>query len=836
MADTPFSFQKTILPHLLALLAFLVVTFIYFSPILEGKTLAQHDSIQAKAAAREINEYHQKTGDWAFWTQTMFSGMPTYLIGGYYPGSWTTRLGQLITSLLPEPANLVVMYLLGFYVLMLAMGCNAWLSTLGAFAFAFCSYNLINIEAGHVSKAIAIAYVPPMIAGVWLAFRGKYLLGGSFFGLFLALNLYGNHVQITYYTFIMLGIFGIFQLVFAIRKKTFKNFGLAAAALALGGLLGAGSHASRLLTTQEYSKFSIRGKSELTPPDTAATSHSTEGLDKDYAFQWSYGVGETFTLLVPGFQGSGQLGNGSEVAKVLKTGGIPKNQMKQTLKQISGAMYWGEQPGTGGPAYAGAIVCFLFVLGMFVVKNPLKWWLFATSVFFIMLSWGKNFESFNYLMFDAFPLYNKFRAITMVLTVLQIPLCMLAVMALQEITTAKYAWKDFQRPLFISLGITAGICLILAVMGGNLFDFNSAYDAQLGNENLTTAIHQDRAGLLQGDALRSLFFILATAGLLTGFVLNRVPVMFLIGGLTVLVIADMTLVDSRYFNKEDFVSKKQYEQQIAPSPADELVLKDTAQSYRVFDGTTNAFSDAKTSLFHKSVGGYHGAKMRRYQELVENVISPQLQVLYDSLKKGFSPTAFQSVPALNMLNTKYFIFGQQPQEVLPNALACGNVWFVEKIQAVKNANAEIKALKDNAFNPKNVAVVDERFKSQLTQNPASDSTATIRLTVYKPNEMTYESRSASPQTAVFSEIYYADGVGWEAFVDDKPTPHFRADYVLRAMAVPAGKHKIVFRFNPKTYRQGETVSLICSILLTLMLGTTAFLIYRGSKKVNQDFS
>ncbi|MBC8109844.1 MAG: hypothetical protein H7Y04_02155, partial [Verrucomicrobia bacterium] len=523
MAEQKFSFQKQILPHLLAVLAFIVITFIYFNPLFSGKTLAQHDSIQAKAAAQEANDHYKKTGKITQWTNSMFGGMPAYLIKADYPNSWTTKAGRFFVGMFPEPANLVILYLLGFYVLLASLRINPWLGVLGAIGFAFCSYNFINIEAGHVSKAIAIAFIPPMLAGALLAFQGKYLLGGAMFGLFLGLNLFGNHVQITYYFFLSMALLGIFQVIQAIREKTFKNLILATLALAVGGVLGAGSHASRLLTTSEYALYSIRGKSELSPrKDASPEAHSAEGLDKNYAFSYSYGISETFTLLIPNFHGgssSGKLGEKSAVFQALLNNGQERTQAKQIISQPL-PLYWGDLPFTGGPAYAGAIMLFLFVLGMFIVKNPVKWWLLASVVLMLMIAWGNNLAFFNYFMFDYLPLFNKFRAVTMTLTLVQTYIALMAVLAIHELTSRKITWAEFKNPLFISFGIVGGLSLIFSVMPGIFFDFASQSDKQMP-EWIITAIQEDRASLLQGDAFRSLFFITVVAALLWAFVADK---------------------------------------------------------------------------------------------------------------------------------------------------------------------------------------------------------------------------------------------------------------------------------------------------------------------------
>lgn len=824
------------LPHLLILLLFLLITFIYFSPLLAGKTLAQSDSIQAKAGAQEVVAYHEKTGKWSLWTNSMFGGMPAYLVATDYPGSWSTQIGRFITHLLPEPANLLVLGMVGFYILLLTLYVTPWLAATGAIAFTFCSYNLLNIEAGHISKVIAIAYLPPIIAGVMLTYRGKYLIGGALTALFLALQLYGNHVQITFYLGISLVLYAAFELARAIREKQVPRFAIATLILAFAAVLSVGSHASRLLTTYEYSKESNRGKSELTKTTQtgAEGTNDSEGMDKEYAFRWSYGKLETFTLLIPDFYGGasqGSLGKSSDTYKALLANGVPQGQAAQTVEQLP--LYWGQQPGTGGPAYAGAIVCFLFVLGLFIVKGPVKWWLLTVTGLFILLSWGKNFAGFNNFVFDYVPGFNKFRAVTMILSVVQVYLCLLALLAVREVVQARMTWTQLQKPLLYSLGITGGAALFFAVIGAGFFDFQSVTDARLQAPGwLIEALRDDRKGLLQRDAWRSAFFIAAAAALLWAFVQSRIKSFALYGGLLLLVLIDQFSVSKRYLNDGDFVSKSRATQQIQATEADLQILQDTTY-YRVADLTGSFFDNALPSYFHHSVTGYHAAKMLRYQELTESGLAPEIQQFVTQLQsKNFSPDSLKPFPVLNMLNVKYFILAPSAQGVLTNPNHLGNAWLVKDYKLVADANAELKAIQD--VDPAQTAIVDERFKeflNGLTITP--DPNASIKLTAYAPNQLTYESNAGSPQLAVFSDIYYRGNDNWQAYVDGKPQPHFRANYVLRAMVIPAGKHRIEFRFTSSTYTIGETIALISSVLLFGGVAAVVFLESRKKKREKQ---
>ncbi|MFC5538004.1 hypothetical protein ACFPQ1_27065, partial [Rhodocytophaga aerolata] len=572
-------------PHLLVLLTFLLITFIYFSPVIEGKTLVQPDIVRAKGAATEINKYHEKTRKWPMWTNSMFGGMPSVLVGTDYPNSWGTRLGRFLIQILPEPSNFVFLYLVGFYILLIALGFNYWLAFLGAIAFAFGSYNFLNIVAGHNSKVIAIGYLPPIIAGVILSFKGRYWLGGALMGMFLSLHLYGNHIQITYYLLLTLAIYGIYELVYAIRQKRLKSYLTAVSVLVISTGLAFGSHASRLMTTSEYSKESNRGVSELVKNDGQTNKGS---MDRDYAFHWSYGKLETLTLLIPNLYGgssAGSLGSSSaSYQAILQQGGSPA-QAVQFTSQLP--LYWGSQPNTLGPAYAGAIVCFLFVLSLFIVKDRLKWWLLASALLLISIAWGKNFF-LNDILFSYFPFFNKFRAVTMTLTVVQVFLSMGAVLALREVVEKSYSWADLKRPLLWSLGLTAGVALLFALAAGMIFDFSSTSDARLGLPAwLLEAIKEDRQSMLRTDALRSVIFILLSAGLLVAYLFKRLNIKILYLSLSLLILIDLFNVDKRYLNNEDFVARRKAEK-VEPTAANLSILQDTTQ-YRVLNLTVSPF-------------------------------------------------------------------------------------------------------------------------------------------------------------------------------------------------------------------------------------------------------
>ncbi|MDJ1506199.1 hypothetical protein [Xanthocytophaga agilis] len=815
--------QKAI-PHVLAIVAFLIITFVYFSPVLDGKTMSQHDIVQARGAGHEAGLYREKTGHYPMWTNSMFGGMPTYLIAADYPNSWTTKVGRFFANLLPEPANYVFLYLIGFYILLAALGFDAWIGVLGAIGFAFCSYNLINIEAGHASKVIAMGFLPPILGGVILAYRGKYWIGGALVGLFLGMHIYGNHVQITFYMFLTIGFYVLMELIVAIREKRLKPFLIASAVIGVGVALAVGSHASRLLTTSEYSKESIRGKSELTPKPATADDKgvNADGLDYDYAFRWSYGKMETFTLLIPDFYGGGtmskSIGKNSAMYNALIEKGASDAQAKQIVAQLSSALYWGDQPTTGGPTYAGAVILFLFVLGMFIIPNRIKWWILGSAVFMTMLAWGKNF-ALNDILFTYAPLFDKFRAVTMTLALTQVFLVLGAAMAVQELVRGEYSWTNLQRPLIWSFGLTGGVALLFALLGGAFFDFRSdIVDPQLAQgygDWIIRPIRDDRASILRGDAFRSFMFIVVAAGVIIAFLFKRLSASLMVLVLGAVVLTDMFAVDKRYVNNDDFTIDRRDQERaiIKPTPADEQILRDTTQ-YRVFNYAASPFQDATTSYFHHSVGGYHGAKMRRYSDVIDSVLA-----------KG-------SIKGLNMLNTKYVIVPDQKTGqvfVQQNPEALGNAWFVKEYKIVPNADEEIKAIE--TFEPKTTAIIDKRFEKDLNGlNIQFDSTATITLTSYSPDHLVYESNAQTPQLAVFSEIYYANKDYWQATIDDKPVPHFRVNYILRGMVVPPGKHKITFTFISNTYQQGEHIALFSSIALFAFVGAAIFLSAKQKNK------
>ena len=800
---------KKIIPHVIAVILFIAISFTYFSPVLQNKTLHQHDVSMFKGASKEIQDFRDKTGKEALWTNSMFGGMPAYLISVKYPYDFFKKIHALMGLGLTPPVNMLFLLLLGFYILLLAFKIDPYLSIAGAFAFALSSYFLIVIGAGHNTKVVAIAYMAPLIGGIVMAYRRKMLLGTLIFAFFFALQLTVNHLQITYYTFLTILIFGFVELYFAFKQKYIKKFFKTTAALIIAAFLAIGANFTNLYLTYDYGKDSIRGKTEL----TSEKQNRTSGLDKDYATAWSYGVAETFTLLVPDLMGGasgGELPKSSETYKLIKNnyGAVYANQ---AIKQMP--TYWGDQPMTSGPVYVGAIIFFLFVLGLIIVKGAVKWWLLFATILSVTLAWGKNFMPLTDFFLDYFPGYNKFRAVSMILVIAEFTMPLLGILALKQIINNEIEKKQLFKALKISLGIVGGLLLIFAVMPGMFFDFSAPSDQQYlaqGAKEFIDAIRHDRETLLQKDAFRSLIFVLLSVVVILAYHFKKLNKTSTYVIFALLFIIDLWPIDKRYLNNDDFTSKRKQKETFQPTAADLQILQDKSLDYRVFNATVSTFNDASTSYFHKSIGGYHGAKMRRYQELIDFEISKQ------------------NMAVLNMLNTKYFIIPTKDQGpvVQINPQALGNAWFVKNYKIVDNADEEIAALTD--FNPAETAIIDKRFSDKITNFKAGDNSGTIKLEKYEPNYLVYKSSANGERLAVFSEIYYAKG--WNAYVDGKLTPHFRVNYVLRAMIVPKGEHKIEFKFEPKAYSTGNTIELISSILFLLIIVGILYFEFKSTKK------
>lgn len=817
---------KKLAPYLAAVVIFLIITFAYLTPLLEGKKLMQSDIIHFQGMSKEIVDYRTKTGQEPLWTNSMFGGMPAYQISTKYTGNVLGYADKILSLGLPHPANLVFLYFLGFFILLLVMGVNPWLSIVGAIGFAFSSYFFIIFDAGHNSKAHAIAYMAPVIAGMILTMKRKYLWGGLLTTIFLSLEVKANHPQITYYLAMIALILGIFKLIHAIRFKELMPFLKAVGVLIIAVVFAVLTNLTSLWATWEYGKYTIRGKSEL----SVNKSNKTTGLDKDYVTQWSYGIGETMTLLIPNVYGGSsnlKISEKSKVAEAMKANGLPDESIQQFTSQPLPFIYWGSQPFTSGPVYVGAIFIFLFILGLIIVKGPVKWWLLSATILSIILAWGHNLMPVTDFFLTFLPGYNKFRAVTMILVIAEFAIPLLGILAIREFTLKDRNVKALNKGFRIALIISGGICLIIALLPGLFFNFTGPKDAMYQQQYqfpdwLMQAIRDERLRLARLDAIRSLVFILLAGGLMWTILFDKMKKEYAYLILGVLILADMFPVNKRYFNNDGFTSKSRVENPYSPSDADNIILKDPAPDFRVLNLTLDPYNDASTSYFHKSIGGYHGAKLRRYQELIDHGIDPDIQMFIKSMST-------LNTPVLNMLNTRYIIIPGQDKRpaAFPNTNALGNAWFAKNYQLVDNADAEIAAMKN--FKPDSVVIVQKSFADFLKGfQPAYDSSAIINLTDYEPNRLTYEYASRNKALAVFSEIYYPKG--WNAFIDGQPAPHFRANYVLRAMILPEGKHKIEFRFEPVVYSLGETLSLISSLIVIALVLAAIFFEFRKTRK------
>lgn len=820
--------MKKLLPDLIAILAFVLLSFAYFFPAdIENRILFQHDTAAGAGAGQEVKEYYEQTGERSRWTNSLFGGMPMYQIAPSYDSTkslqWVQKAYQLF---LPDYVCLTFMLMLGFYILLRVFGIPVWLAGLGGIMWAFSSYFFILISAGHIWKFITLAYVPPTIAGIVLAYRGKLLWGGILTALFVALQITSNHVQMSYYFFFVILFFVGAYFEKAWRTKTLPQFFKASAVLIVAALVGIAANVSNLYHTYAYSKETMRGKSELVQTGDAAKQTSS-GLDRDYITQWSYGIDETLTLLVPNFKGGA-----SAALSQSETAMSKANPMYSSLYG-SLTQYFGTQPMTSGPVYVGAFVLFLFVLGCFIVKGPLKWALIGATFFSIVLSWGKNFMPLTDFFIDYVPLYNKFRAVSSILVIAEFTIPLLAIFALKRLLEEPEILKQEKKPLGISLLLTAGIALLLAIAPGSIGSgYVPAQEAQMlqnavnqqmipANElsDILANLGEMRAELVSSDALRSFIIIGIGCSLLWLYASGKLRSSLTIAGITILCLADMWGVNKRYLNDAQFVPHSIRTETFTKTNTDELILQDTSLDYRVLNFATSTFDDNNTSYWHKSVGGYHPAKLRRYQEMIEHHISPEMQAAYKAIATAGGE--MDSVDAnkfriLNMLNTKYFIFpaGQQRQTVpILNPHAYGNAWFVNKVQYVNNANEEIDAL--DSIIPTETAVVDARFKDVLkgTAESYKDSLSSIRLTSYTPNRLTYETNNAQDGIAVFSEIYYPDG--WHVTIDGQPAELARADYILRTMYVPAGQHTIEMRFDPTSLHVTEGIAYGALALLVI---------------------
>ncbi len=803
------SFLRKALPHIIAIISFLVISIILYRPIIfEGKVMDQNDINQGIGAGSEIREYREKTGEEVLWTNSMFSGMPAYLISLNWSGGQILKTTQKILLLyMPSPVGENFVAFVTFYILLLTFGVRPYLALAGAMAFGLSTFFIVSIQAGHMWKIRAIAYMPLVVAGVRLIFTKRYLVGFILTSMALALEINANHLQVTYYLFLLLLIYGISEFVGDIKEKDVKGFLNKAIILALAGFLAIGTNLGRLWTTYEYGKFSIRGKSEL----SSTPSESKEGLDRDYAFNWSSGKWESMTLIIPHIYGGASgvyHGKNSELGDVLRKNNVKRNEISQYEKAYLG--YWGTQPGTAGPAYAGAVVCFLFILAFFFVDNKNKYWMLAVIVFSIMLSWGKNFPSFNNLMFDLFPAYNKFRAVTMVIILTLMVLPLMGFLGLERLIEGGWS-KETQKKLLIATGISAGLALFaLLVTNPPSVDGAPAW--------LSDAVIRDRKGIIQSDVFRTIFYIALTFGALYFYLKEKISIQLFGIILSVLVLLDMVLVDTRYLH-DGVYEKKGKKTFVDITPADELIRKDTELGYRVLN-LQNPFNEARTSNFHRSLGGYHGAKLRRYQDIISRYLAPEMQQIIKDQKVTKANTN-----VISMLNAKYILAGLQANGVIKNPNSNGAAWFAKNIKLVNSPDEEIAEI--GKVDLSSTAVIDQsKFKiGDIRQ----DSTAQIQLIEYQPNRLIYKASAKTNSLAIFSEIYYPKG--WKAFVNGKESEIFRANYVLRALELSPGDHEIEFRFEPASYYIGNKIMMVSSWILLLVIGFGIFKLWKESQNL-----
>ncbi|HJP63719.1 MAG TPA: hypothetical protein VJ844_09770, partial [Mucilaginibacter sp.] len=804
----------------------IAICFFYFTPAFQGKTLGQTDVIGAQSTQTEIKHYQEKDTT-ILWTNQIFGGMPTFQIWAPYPSNVTTWVVKAITNVFPDPLYNIFLTLFGSYFLFCVLKLNPWLAAAGAVAFTFSSYNIILLAAGHSNQAFAISFFAPIIASVILTLRGRYWLGGSLTALFLALEIRANHVQMTYYLLIVIFILIGIELYHAVKNKATSPFLKSLGYLGAGMVLALMVNASSLWSTYEYGKETIRGQSNL----KQTTAEPSNGLDKTYAYEYSQTPGETFTFLIPNAYGGDSGLNSldfqnSDFIKAFVSAGIPQEQVGNALQQLANigiqfSTYWGDKPLTSGPHYMGAVICFLFIFGLFIVRSRIKWWLLASVILTILLSFGDSFPYVSDIFFKYFPLYNKFRAIESILSVTGLCVPILAILAIKELTEGTIDKTEALKKLKITFYILGGLTLIMAALPDLLLSYRPASQATLvknltqvlkndsGSANsIVNALMRDRIHMARVDAIRSLIFVVLTFGLLFAFLKGKLKPMVLGIIFFALILVDLWQIDKRYLKDEYFAERQESFTQ-KPREIDQLINRDTDPDFRVVDLAQSPKSDMTTPFFHKSVWGYSAARLKRFQEVIDN---------------QFSKSVNQDV--LDMLNTKYIIM-QDPQNgnqtVKANATACGHAWFVKDVEYVKDADEEMKAI--SAFSPKNKVIVDQKFKGQIDgKSIGMDPNGTIKLTSYSPDHMVYQSGSSINSIAVFSEIYYDKG--WTMLIDGKEQPYFRADYLLRAAVIPVGNHKIEFIFHPVSYYTGEKISLAGSVLLVLALGGIVFMSVR----------
>ena len=806
--------NKQFLGIIFAIIAFAAITLIYFTPILEGKRIKQHDIEMYKGMSQEINQFREETGEQSLWTNSMFGGMPAWNIGVQQNSNLMTYIQKIIGLGFPSPIMSVFISMLGFFILLLVLDCKIWISFIGALAYGFTSYLFIVMGAGHNSKAVAMAYMAPVIAGIILTYKGKYLWGAVLTAIALALEIRAGHIQITYYLFIIVLIFVIAEFIETIKNKKYPEFFKASGILVCAAILAILTSTTTLYANYEFGKETMRGKPVL----TENTGNQTRGLDRDYVTQWSYGIGETWSLMIPNVKGgaSAYIGNDNPALENADP------RLRSMIAQNNA--YWGDQPGTSGPVYVGAIVCFFFVLGLFVVKGKIKWVLLIATILSILLSWGKNFMGFTDFFLDYFPMYNKFRAVSMTLVIAEVCMPILAFLALAEVIRNPECLKKNKIYLYVSFGLTAGLCLLFYIIPDVFFNFLSQGEAsqfaQLGAgkdgaiyQTFANELEKVRMAIFKSDAIRSFLFITVAAIILLINVNGKLKNNAMFVMLAALVVLDMFPINKRYLNNDNFIDSRRFEKPFVMSEIDKQILQDNSLNYRVMDLTKNTFNDASTSYFHKSIGGYHGAKLRRYQDIINRYLGGN----------SVGNDGFWNV--LNMLNTKYLIYPQGNKPVANiNPDAFGNAWIVSDIKWVTTPNEEIAAVENTDV--KTTAIVNDEFRNVIGDFKPSNSLGTIKLDSYKPNELVYSFNSSKDELVVFSEIWTSKG--WTLWIDGKESPLIRADYILRAAVIPAGNHEIMMRYEPKIWKVGNTIQFISSLILILGLIGAIVVTYRKS--------
>jgi len=811
------------LPHLIALLIFIALSLVYFSPALDNKVLQTHDTTVFAGSAKEIKDHRDEYNEEPLWTNSMFSGMPAYLISTYYPGNLLKPVYNILRA--PGiPIAPILLLMIGFYIMLISFRVKPWLALLGSIAYGFSSYFFVILAAGHNTKAMALAFMAPVVGSIVYAYRRDRIVGSVLTALFLTLQLIANHLQITYYTFMIVLVFGILELVYSIRNNRLPDLIKTTLLLTGAALIALSINFANLYVTFEYGKYSMRGQSEL----SSDPEDKTSGLDMSYATNWSYGIDETLTLLIPNMKGgaSQPFDRDSETVKTLK-----QNNAAQYIQGIF--QYWGTQPSTSGPVYVGSIIFLLFIMGLVLIKGPYKWWLLVATILSVMLAWGKNFMFLTNLFFDFFPGYSKFRAVTMILVIAEFCMPLLAILALDRILRQDIKKPELIKAFKISLGITGGILLLFLLFPGLAGSFISPNEAQFPDW-LKTSLIADRKEMLRLDAFRSLVFVLSASVIIYLTYTRKLKNIYAIVMLTFLLLIDMWPVNKRYLNNDNFVRQTEAEREFTPTTADNYILRDSTV-YRVLNLTVSPFNDGTTSYLHHSVGGYHGAKIRRYQDLIEHCISPEISRFSNALNNITSldqvEDVFKDLNALNMLNTKYIIISPDSPPLVNNS-ALGNAWFVDSYRLVENPDEELEMV--NNIDPSREAVVNKKHADILNGIRLDSTTAGyIDLILYKANELVYDYTSPGARFAVFSEIYYPEG--WNAYIDGEPAEHFRVNYVLRAMIIPEGRHEIVFRFEPGSYEVGNIVSLAGSLVLFLLIvASVYYLIKRKTIPVNAE--